>query len=334
MSDLGLSYNGRPASPSTSLYDYSLRKGSTAIVSSSSSEATNDDDDGTALPFPEALPRSDFLTADFSPAEYLSALRDRHQTLEDLRADLRERSTAINAELLELVNSNYTAFLSLGTDLHSGDEKVSDVQMSLLGFRRALEERKSSVHTRGFEVQTLNNELKTVREEIEIGRKMIEADDILCDLEARLSIDSLPQATVKTPTLSKAILQTPPTSATDTNWFSDLEDDDDVEETQNEGRSTLGTSIGTSPAKLAALVASLQRVERLFAKLGGLETPFVAKAEERRLRCRNTIMLDLSNATKAAKQAGPGGQGHLLSYMGLYRTLGASTEAVKILKGK
>lgn len=84
------------------------------------SSSTSDDGDAP-LPFPTALPRSDFLAADFQPAEYLSSLPQRHQTLEDLRAELRERSSAISAELLELVNNNYTAFLSLGDDLRGGD---------------------------------------------------------------------------------------------------------------------------------------------------------------------------------------------------------------------
>lgn len=87
------------------------------LASSSSSDSDNDD---APLPFPVALPRADFLAKDFRPAEYLSALPHRHQTLEDLRAELRERSAAISAELLELVNGNYTAFLSLGNELKGG----------------------------------------------------------------------------------------------------------------------------------------------------------------------------------------------------------------------
>ncbi|KAL5615612.1 hypothetical protein BROUX41_005651 [Berkeleyomyces rouxiae] len=339
MSNSDFTLSGCPAPPSASLSAQDSLKGSIVIPSLYSSEANNsndhdDDDDGAALPFPEALPRSDFLVDDFDPATFLSALRERHQTLEDLRADLRERSTAINTELLELVNSNYTAFLSLGNDLRGGDDKVSDVQMSLLGFRRALEDMKGNVRGRAAKVEKLNNELKTVRDDMEIGRKMVEVDDLLSDLEARLCVDSLPQSSLKTPTLAKAVQPSTPVPAIDAGWFSDSESDDAEDFTNIGGNNgILGVGIGTSPAKLAALVTSLQQVEKLFTELGR-DTPFVVKVDERRLRCRNTIMLDLSNAMKEAKQAGPRAQGRLLSYMGLYRTLGASAEAVKILKAK
>ncbi|TVY76555.1 hypothetical protein Focb16_v006520 [Fusarium oxysporum f. sp. cubense] len=110
---------------------------------------TSSVDEDAPLPFPEALPRADFLAQDFQPAAYLSALPHRHQTLEDLRSDLRDRSAAISSELLELVNSNYTAFLSLGSELRGGDDKVEDVKVSLLGFRRAVEEVKTKLLRRG-----------------------------------------------------------------------------------------------------------------------------------------------------------------------------------------
>src|SRR5690348_6722364 len=88
-----------------------------AAASTTTSDLDDDDDDdpNSPLPFPAALARSDFLAPTFDAAAYLSALHtggpaSRHQTLEDLRAELRDRSAAISAELLELVNANYTAF--------------------------------------------------------------------------------------------------------------------------------------------------------------------------------------------------------------------------------
>ncbi len=86
-------------------------------------------DDQDNLPYPEALPRSDFLAPEFDAATYLSTLSGRHQTLEDLRSDLRERSQALSKELLDLVNTNYEQFLSLGSDLRGGEEKVEDVRV-------------------------------------------------------------------------------------------------------------------------------------------------------------------------------------------------------------
>nr|WOD46545.1 hypothetical protein [Trichoderma atroviride] len=133
---------------------------STFNLGSSNSSDTEDD---APLPFPAALPRTDFLATEFQPAAYLSALPHRHQTLEDLRSDLRERTATISAELLELVNSNYTAFLSLGSELRGGDEKVEDVKVSLLGFRRAVEEVKEKVSERRRDADLLTNELRDIR---------------------------------------------------------------------------------------------------------------------------------------------------------------------------
>ncbi|GJC87722.1 hypothetical protein ColLi_10560 [Colletotrichum liriopes] len=163
------------------------------LPSSSSSSAGGDyDDDDAPLPFPAALPRSDFLAPDFHPANYLSALPHRHQTLDDLKAELRDRSAAISAELLELVNGNYTAFLSLGNELRGGDERVENVHVAMLGFRRAVEEIKGRVRTRGEEVQGLSGELREVRKGIEAGRKMLELDERVAALEERLALASLP----------------------------------------------------------------------------------------------------------------------------------------------
>lgn len=281
-----------------------LRVSTGLNINSSSSS-----DDGDApLPFPAALPRSDFLAADFQPAEYLSSLPQRHQTLEDLRSELRERSGSISAELLELVNNNYTAFLSLGNDLRGGDEKIEDVKVALLGFRRAVEEVRSRVSARGRDVETLNTELGEVRSDIEVGRKMLELDERLSDLEHRLAIGGAKKTDDDTP-------------------FGDSSDEDE-DGSDDDGEQL----IGRSPGKIATFVRDLTLIDQLSDSLGR-ELPFVTQAEERALECRDTILIDLGNALKEAKGAGPRGQGRLLKYLELYRSLGAAQDAVMALKG-
>ncbi|KAI2613346.1 oligomeric golgi complex component, COG2-domain-containing protein [Hypoxylon sp. NC1633] len=268
------------------------------VLTSSSSSDTEDD---APLPFPTALPRSDFLAANFDPADYLSSLANRHQTLEDLRSDLRERSAAISSELLELVNSNYTSFLSLGDELKGGEERVEDVRVALLGFRRAVEEIKGHVRERGSEVAALNKDLSGVRGEIESGRKMLELDERISLLEGRLAIGS-----------------TRPDSD---------DSDGDEEEASDEPEGT----VGSSSAKLAQLASEYVTVDGLANEIGR-ETPFVRKIEERLIRCRNTIVLDLGTALKEAKTAGVRGQAKLLKLMGIYSLLDAQVEAVHALK--
>ncbi|CAG2011604.1 unnamed protein product [Fusarium graminearum] len=265
----------------------------------SSSDSSSSVGDDAPLPFPEALPRADFLAEDFQPAAYLSALPHRHQTLEDLRSDLRDRSAAISSELLELVNSNYTAFLSLGSELRGGDDKVENAKVSLLGFRRAVEEVKTKVTERREETNTLNGELRGVRSAIEKGRKMIELSERLASLEERLSLDSLPA---------------------DEDWDEDSEDEGEDD------------NYGSSTAKLLTSAQECSRITKLLESMDP-DTPYVIKMEERLTRCRNTLLLDLGNALKEAKKAGVNGQDRVLKCLAIYRVLDAQSEAVKALRG-
>ncbi|KAF5235126.1 hypothetical protein FAUST_7251 [Fusarium austroamericanum] len=265
----------------------------------SSSDSSSSVGDDAPLPFPEALPRADFLAEDFQPAAYLSALPHRHQTLEDLRSDLRDRSAAISSELLELVNSNYTAFLSLGSELRGGDDKVENAKVSLLGFRRAVEEVKTKVTERREETNTLNGELRGVRSAIEKGRKMIELSERLASLEERLSLDSLPA------------------------------DEDCDEDSEDEGEDD---NYGSSTAKLLTSAQECSRITKLLESMDP-DTPYVIKMEERLTRCRNTLLLDLGNALKEAKKAGVKGQDRVLKCLAIYRVLDAQSEAVKALRG-
>lgn len=267
--------------------------------------ASGGEEDDTPLPFPTALPRTDFLAPEFDAPQYLSSLPHRHQTLEDLRADLRERSSAIGTELLELVNANYASFLGLGDELRGGEDRVEDVRVALLGFRRAVEEIRTRVKERGAEVAGLTKELGSVRGEIEAGRKILELDDRISALEERLAIGSTG----------------PQSDESD----EEDEDSDDDEDDDNEGSS------GGNTAKLTQLASDYVTVDTLADDIGR-GTPVVRKMEERMIRCRNTLLLDLNAALKEAKKAGIPGRTRLFKLMGVYATLDAQAEAVKALK--
>lgn len=267
--------------------------------SSTNSHVLNDEDDfdpDAPLPFPTALSRNDFLAPDFDAATYLSSLfpgdsdssslvSHRHQTLEDLRTELRERSSAISAELLELVNANYTSFLGLGDELKGGGERVEDVRVALLGFRRQVEEIQSRVRGRREDVQHAGAELRAVRGEIEQGRMMLELDErcevLLSQLEDGRAGD---------------------------------EDEDNAEE-----------------ERLAGLAHDYNAIERL-ADVIGRDLPYVRKLDEKIIRCRNTLLLDLGTATREARKAGE--KDRTVKLLGLYRQLGAYAEGVKNLKEK
>ena len=275
---------------------------------SNSGNVSSDDEDN--LPYPEALPRSDFLAPTFSAPDYLSTLSNRHQTLEDLRSDLRERSQALSKELLDLVNTNYEQFLSLGSDLKGGEEKVEDVRVGLLGFKRGVEDVRGKVRERKVEVEELLKDKRSVSKQIALGRKLLELNSRLEDLEDRLMVASLGR----------------PVNGVDEDSWSDSEDEEDDEEAETEGTS------GTSTSKLQRLVLDFRNLGHLITA-AGVDHPFIVAQESRIARVRNTILLDLNTALRQAASVGEGGKKRLVRIMVMYQSMDAAEEAIKVLKG-
>lgn len=310
-------------SPSSSSSPPSPRHALPTAETSFPSDETSDSDDDAPLPFPTALSRRDFLAPDFDPASYLSSLfpdaaddtttttgtilatgtGTRHQTLEDLRAELRERSGAISAELLELVNANYTSFLGLGDELKGGEERAEDVRVGLLGYRRLVGEVRGRVGARREEVAGLGGELRGVRGGVEVGRRMIELEErvevLLGRLEGGVEGDESDESG---------------------------DEEEEAEEAEEEVDFT-----GQSPASLRERAVEYKRIDRLADALGR-DLPYVRKMEERITRCRNTLLLDLGTSTKEARRAGVKGHDRVVELLGVYRLLGAHAEGVRVLK--
>lgn len=62
-------------------------------------------------------------------------------------------------ELFEFVNFNYIVFFFFGDELRGGDDKVEDVRVVLLGFRRVVEDVRGRVVEKKGEVDKLSGEL-------------------------------------------------------------------------------------------------------------------------------------------------------------------------------
>jgi hypothetical protein len=89
--------------------------------------------------------------------------------------------------------------------------------------------------------------------------------------------------------------------------------------------------VGSSPAKLGPLARDYVMIERVADSLG-TDLPFVRKIAERIMRCRSTILLDLSTALREARKAGA--QTRTLKFLAIYRLLDAEGEATRVLKEK
>ncbi|KAF2023121.1 hypothetical protein EK21DRAFT_119064 [Setomelanomma holmii] len=269
---------------------------------SSASESDPDD-----LPYPAPLQRNDFLAPNFLPSTYLSTLSNRHQTLEDLRSELRSRSQLLSKELLDLVNSNYQDFLNLGNSLQGGEEKVEEVRVGLLGFRKEVEGLKQVVAEREEEVGVLLQEKRAVRGKTEVGRRLVDYDAILRELEEDLDIH---------PAAKEA-------NGTGEGDVSDSEEDDDEDEEDD-------ASYGVSIAKLRRHVEQYRLIQELEKIVG--EHPFVAAQAARMTKVRSTLLLDLSTALQQSKSAGVAGSDRVMKVMKVYADMDESAEAVKVLK--
>ena len=260
----------------------------------------SDDDEDDTLPYPTELPRSDFLAPDFDPQTYLSSLRNRHQTLEDLRSDLRQRSQLLNKELLDLVNGNYEEFLSLGGDLKGGGEKVEGVRVGLLSFQREVEGIRKGVVERESEVRDLVEERKRVRRDVVVGRALLEVNEMVAELEERLGVRANSADGVLDPAVE----------------LDDLELDD----------------ADGNVVQIRRLQRNAQQyllMCRLVARIGR-EHPFLLAQRGRIEELRRTRLLDLASALRQAKEAKE--PEAILGVLNLYGELGTDEEATRVMR--
>jgi hypothetical protein len=264
-------------------------------------------DDEDTLPYPAELARNDFLAPDFDAQTYLSSLRNRHQTLEDLRSDLRQRSQLLNRELLDLVNGNYEEFLSLGGDLKGGEEKVEGVRVGLLGFQREVEGIRKAVQDRARETGELLREKKGLRKEVVLGRALLEVHGRLEELEEKLGIKTK-------------------------EGEEDDEDDEDEDEDQDDE-----TPLDTESSPYAGAAKRLRKQSEQYllivaqsSKIGPSH-PFLVSLQPRVDEVRKTLILDLSAALRQAKASKD--TTALLSLSQVFGVLDAQSDALKVLKG-
>jgi len=148
------------------------------------------DENDASLPFPKPIDRSAFLAPDFEATAFLSSLSDRFQTLDDLQTELRDLSHTLNKELVDLVNDNYSDFLSLGSTLSGGEEKIEDIRMSLLGFQRDIQAIRDKVDTSRNEVVELLEEKRAIKQDTGVGRSLLDIAERLDQLEEKLNISN------------------------------------------------------------------------------------------------------------------------------------------------
>ncbi len=256
------------------------------------SDDSGSDADGTdsPLPFPKPLARSSFLTPEFDPTTFLSSLSDRFQTLEDLQNELRTLSQSLNKELLDLVNDNYQDFLSLGSTLSGGREKVEEVRVGLLGFQRELGLIRSKVDIRRDEVAKLLAQKGKLKQEIKLGRALVEIAERIESLEGQLVIGETANQRSR-----NGAVDTSPTIQTGYESFSE---DSDDETSSADGETRLRMR------KLERLVEHFM-VAKLLMSRHDANQVFVVALQQRLCQIQNTLRLDIESAQKQNLDNGP-----------------------------
>ena len=207
-------------------------------------------------------------------------------------------------ELLDLVNNNYHDFLSLGGSLYGGDEKVQEVRLGLLGFRREVEGLKRKVEAKRTEVEALIAKRKSIRRDIQLGRTLLELDQRLAELEKDLMLVS--------------------TTPTDLGRGKDSDASSDSEGESDEDH-------GISLSKLQRHAQQYVYITRLRNRVG-TDHPFVSKQQDQVAKLRNTVLLDLSTALKQAHRSEIANEGQVLKIIEVYKNMGEIGEAIHLLK--
>lgn len=188
--------------------------------------------------------------------------------------------------------------------MQGGDEKVGEIRLGLLGFRREIEGLNAKVDERRKEVEDLVAQRKGFRRQMQLGRKLLDVDYRLCELEQGLMItsDGLSQ-NLKADDLDGEM----------------GESEEDSDEDQEGHGSTL---------RLDRHVRHYLLTRRIMDRAPP-HHPFILKQEARMTRVKDTLLLDLGNALKQSSRQD---EAHVTDLLAAYRDLGESHEALKILQ--
>ena len=193
--------------------------------------------------------------------------------------------------------------MGLGDSLKGGEEKVEEVRLGLLGFRREVDGLKSKVGERREEIEALIQERRAITQEERIGRNLLEVETKLSELEESLGLQAGPAVGDDSLGLD----------------FSESEESD----TDDAGYSVL-------LARLARRTQRFLYLRKVVNKVG-TDHPFISKQEGRFQKVRQTLLLDLNNAL-AQTRGISGVEDRTLKLLSLYREIGEASEALRIIK--
>lgn len=221
-------------------------------------------------------------------------------------------------ELLDLVNENYQDFLSLGSALHGGEEKVEQVRVGLLTFQRDVQSIRDKVEARQQEMEELLKEKKRLKTQANVGQALLDYADRVEELEKKLMIGDTPRQPQD---------GSPDGSDSDSDLLESASEDSDEEELQNGASTTTLVSLKTLEHHIQKYVY----LTRLSSRIGD-DHPFLQSQQPRIAKIRSAVLLDLKTALEQASHAGDKRDTKTLAVLRLYKLMGEDTTAVSALK--
>lgn len=232
-------------------------------------------------------------------------------------------SQSLNKELLDLVNENYQDFLSLGSALKGGEEKIEEVRVGLLGFQRDVGTIRDRVESRRLELESLLSEKKRLRSQTNVGKALLDVAERIEELEQRLMIAEPEKPELASPDELETDLDILDTETEESESEDDDQDDDDE----------LGDETDTTAVvPLKRLEQNIQKfvyITILSERIGNTH-PFLINQQPRILKIKATLLLDLNAALEQAKQAGEKKDARVLKIMRLHNLIGEEAGALRV----
>ncbi|KAK1230452.1 hypothetical protein PQX77_006462 [Marasmius sp. AFHP31] len=154
--------------------------------------SSRDYDEDAAHDLPEYVPLShdnSYLTAEtFDVEDFL--LSRSHTSLQDLKVELRDYLSNLKEELVQLINDDYEAFISLSTDLKGEGTRLSNLKAPLVGLKQEIQTSKSELYAIQDTIQEKLKKRAALREEKALLHLLLKISESMTRLESLLLIST------------------------------------------------------------------------------------------------------------------------------------------------